>query len=100
MLCTIRMTRLLFVSCLLFFLTSCSGIAGLAFTAVSSARTTYDGYKFIDKKIKEQRNKKNTVARQGWFQIHDEGIWYGNYIMLDRKNYRIYGNPRDKDNYK
>ena len=100
MLCTIRMTRLLFVSCLLFFLTSCSGIAGLAFTAASSARTTYDGYKFIDKKIKEQRNKKNTVVRQGWFQIHDEGIWYGNYIMLDRKNYRIYGNPRDKDNYK
>ena len=38
--------------------------------------------------------------RSPWFQIHDEGIWYGNYIMLDRKNYRIYGNPRDKDNYK
>ena len=41
--------------------------------------------------------------KYGWFQIHKEGIWYGRYIVLEGKNkmhYRIYGNPRDADNYK
>ena len=42
--------KYLFVSCLLFFLTSCSGIAGLAFTAASSAKTAYDGVNYVDKK--------------------------------------------------
>ena len=46
-----------------------------------------------------------TELRQkyGWFQIHKEGIWYGRYMMLEGKNkmhHRIYGNPRDADNYK
>jgi|TARA_R100001163_G_C4858519_1_gene65839 hypothetical protein len=93
------MIRLVFASCLLLILSSCSGIAGLAFTAASSAKSTYDGYKFIEKKVNEKKTKKNVYARQGWFQIHEEGIWYGSYIMLERRNYRIYGNPRDKEKY-
>jgi hypothetical protein len=93
------MIRLVFASCLLLILSSCSGIAGLALSAASSAKSTYDGYKYIEKKVKEEKTKKRAMARQGWFQIHDEGIWYGSYIMLDRRNYRIYGNPRDKEKY-
>ena len=94
------MIRLVFASCLLLILTSCTGIAGLAFTAASSAKSTYDGYKFIEEKVNDsKKTKKTAYARQGWFQIHEEGIWYGSYIMLDRRNYRIYGNPRDKEKY-
>ena len=93
------MIRLVFASCLLLILSSCTGIAGLAFTAASSAKSTYDGYKFIEKKVNEKKTKNSVYARQGWFQIHEEGIWYGSYIMLDRRNYRIYGNPRDKEKY-
>jgi len=36
----------------------------------------------------------------GWFQIHKEGIWYGRYVLLDTTHVRIYGNPRDVQNYK
>ena len=93
------MIRLVFASCLLLILSSCSGIAGLAFTAASSAKSTYDGYKYLEEKVNEKKKKKSVLARQGWFQIHDEGIWYGSYIMLERRNYRIYGNPRDKEKY-
>ena len=93
------MIRLVFASCLLLILSSCTGIAGLAFTAASSAKSTYDGYKFIEKKVNEKKTKMSVYARQGWFQIHEEGIWHGSYIMLDRRNYRIYGNPRDKEKY-
>ena len=90
------MTRIVFVSCLLLIVSSCSGIAGLALTAVSTAKTTYDGYKYID----ENYNKKMIVKEDGsrlWYQIHDEGIWYGDYFLYERRNYRIYGNPRDKE---
>ena len=41
--------------------------------------------------------------KYGWLQIHKEGIWFGRYMMLEGKNkkhYRIYGNPRDADNYR
>ena len=72
---------------------------GASFTAASSAKSTYDGYKYLEEKVNEKKKKKSVLARQGWFQIHDEGIWYGSYIMLERRNYRIYGNPRDKEKY-
>ncbi len=36
----------------------------------------------------------------GWFQIHKEGIWYGRYVLLDTTHVRIFGNPRDDQNYK
>ena len=91
------MIRLVFASCLLLILSSCTGIAGLAFTAASSAKSTYDGYKFIEEKVNEDTKKRK--SKRNWFQIHEEGIWYGEYIMLNRKNYRIYGNPRDKEKY-
>ena len=91
------MIRLVFVSCLLFILSSC-GVAGLAFTAASGAKDVYEGYKYAEKndffQKKSKRSKRNT-----WYQIHEEGIWYGSYIMIDIKNYRIYGNPRDKEIY-
>ena len=91
------MIRLVFVSCLLFILSSC-GVAGLAFTAASGAKDVYEGYKYAEKndffQKKSKRSKRNT-----WYQIHEDGIWYGSYIMIDRKNYRIYGNPRDKERY-
>ena len=93
------MIRLVFASCLLLILSSC-GVAGLALSAASSAKSTYDGYKYLEKKVNDSKNSKRSVlARQGWFQIHEEGIWYGNYIMLEKRNYRIYGNPRDKEKY-
>lgn len=100
MLCTIRMTRLLFVSCLLFFLTSCSGIAGLAFTAASSAKSAYDGVTYAEEKgwFKYDKVKSKQYT---WYQIHEDGIWFGRYIRIERTVLlRIYGNPRDKDNYK
>jgi len=40
-------------------------------TAASSAKSTYDGYKYLEKKVKEKKTKKNVYPRQGWFQIHD-----------------------------
>ena len=83
------MIRLVFVSCLLFILSSC-GVAGLAFTAASGAKDVYEGYKYAEKndffQKKSKRSKRNT-----WYQIHEDGIWYGSYIMIDRRNYRIYG---------
>ena len=88
------MIRLVFVSCLLFILSSC-GVAGLAFTAASGAKDVYEGYKYAEKNDFFQKNSKR--SKRTWFQIHEEGIWYGAYIMIDRKNYRIYGNPRDKE---
>ena len=36
----------------------------------------------------------------GWFQIHEEGIWYGRYVFLGTTHLRIYGSPRDVQNYK
>ena len=51
------MIRLVFASCLILLLSSCSGIAGLAFTAASSAKSTYDGYKFIEEKVNEDTKK-------------------------------------------
>ena len=89
------MIRLVFASCLLLILSSC-GAAGLAFTAASGAKDAYEGFKYFERKAQE--NKKKHI-RYNWFQIHEEGIWYGTYIMLNRKNYRIYGNPRDKEKY-
>ena len=89
------MIRLDYVSCLQFILSSC-GVAGLAFTAASGAKDAYEGFKYFERKAKE--NKKKHV-RYSWFQIHEEGIWYGNYIMLEKRNYRIYGNQRDKEKY-
>jgi len=91
------MIRLVFASCLLLILSSCSGIAGLAISAASSAKSTYDGYKYFERKVNESAKKRKN--KRNWFQIHEEGIWYGTYIMLNRKNYRIYGNPRDKEKY-
>ena len=90
------MIRLVFASCLLIVVTSCSGIAGLALTAASTAKSTYDGYKYVDEKGWFKQT--NTDGSQ-WYQIHDDGIWYGNYLLMDKKNYRIYGNPRDKEKY-
>ena len=90
------MIRIVFASCLLLIVTSCSGIAGLAFTAVSTAKSTYDGYKYIDKNFSKKEVEKEDTGRQ-WYQVHDEGIWYGDYFLFERKNHRIYGNPRDKE---
>ena len=91
------MIRLVFVSCLLFILSSC-GVAGLAFTAASGAKDVYEGYKYAEKNDFFQKKCKRS-KRKTWYQIHEEGIWYGSYIMIDRTNYRIYGNPRDKERY-
>jgi hypothetical protein len=92
--------RCLFVSCLLFYLTSCSGIAGLAFTAASSAKSAYDGVTYADEKG-WFKYKKGTRTKNTWYQIHEDGIWFGTYIRLERTVLlRIYGNPRDKDLYK
>ena len=90
------MIRLVFASCLLLILSSC-GVAGLAFTAASGAKDVYEGYKYAEKN--DFFKNKSKSSKRNWFQIHEEGIWYGTYIMLNRKNYRIYGNPRDKEKY-
>ena len=89
------MIRLVFASCLLIVVTSCSGIAGLALTAASTAKSTYDGYKYVDKKGWFKQTKSDGSQ---WYQIHDDGLWYGDYFQYERRNYRIYGNPRDKEN--
>ena len=94
------MIRLVFASCLLLILSSCSGIAGLAFTAASSAKSAYDGVTYAEKKGWFKYENKFKHKDNVWYQIHDEGIWYGDYFMFERKNYRIYGNPRDKEKYK
>ena len=92
------MIRLVFASCLLLVVSSCSGIAGLAFSAASTAKTTYDGYKYADKKGWFKQPKSDGVHNT-WFQIHEDGIWFGNYFQMDRINYRIYGKPRDNEIY-
>ena len=59
------MIRLVFASCLLLILSSC-GVAGLALSAASSAKSTYDGYKYLEKKVNDSKNSKRSVlARQG-----------------------------------
>ena len=78
------MIRIVFASCLLLIVTSCSGIAGLALTAVSTAKSTYDGYKYIDKNFSKKEVEKEDTGRQ-WYQVHDEGIWYGDYFLYERK---------------
>ena len=93
------MIRLVFASCLLIFLFSCSGIAGLAFTAASSAKSAYDGIAYADEKGWLDY-KKGPIRENTWYQIHDDGIWFGDYFQYERRNYRIYGNPRDKEKYK
>ena len=92
------MIRLVFASCLLLVVSSCSGIAGIALSAASTAKTTYDGYKYADKKGWFKQPKSDRVYNT-WFQIHEDGIWYGDYFQIDRRNHRIYGNPRDKEKY-
>ena len=48
----------------------------------------------------EQKTKKE-LRKNSWYQIHEDGIWYGQYIRIERTILlRIYGNPRDKDDYK
>lgn len=101
MLCIIQQMKYLFVSCLLIFLTSCSGIAGLAFTAASSAKTAYDGVNYVDKKGWLKNKSIENVRKDTWYQIHEDGIWYGVYVRIERTILiRVYGNPRDKDLYK
>ena len=65
------MTRLVFASCLLLFLSSC-GVAGLAFTAASGAKDAFDGYSYAKKK--------------GWFDYVDDIIvpeWREEGVRLD-----------------
>tara|TARA_B100001109_G_C18708336_1_gene401290 strand:+ start:69 stop:350 length:282 start_codon:yes stop_codon:yes gene_type:complete len=93
------MIRLVFASCLLLILSSCSGIAGLALSAASSAKTAYDGITYADEKGWLDYNK-GPIRENTWYQIHDDGIWFGDYFQYERRNYRIYGNPRDKEKYK
>ena len=99
MLCITQLIRSVFLSCLLLTLSSC-GVAGLALSAASTAKSTYDGYNYAKEKgWFEQKtiedNRKNT-----WYQIHEDGIWFGDYIRIERTVLlRIYGNPRDKDLY-
>ena len=56
------MIRIVFASCLLLIVTSCSGIAGLALTAVSTAKSTYDGYKYIDKNFSKKEVEKEELC--------------------------------------
>ena len=85
------MTRLVFVSCLLLTLSSC-GVAGLALSAASYKYVKEKGW--FDKKTVEQ------VRKSTWYQIHEDGIWYGDYVRVERTVLlKIYGNPRDKDLY-
>ena len=99
MLCITRMTRLVFVSCLLLTLSSC-GVAGLALSAASSARSTYDGYKYVKEKGWFDKKNVEQVRKSTWYQIHEDGIWYGDYVRVERTVLlKIYGNPRDKDLY-
>ena len=100
MLCITHMTRLVFASCLLLILSSC-GVAGLAFTAASGAKDAFDGYNYAKKKGWFEQKTKKELRKNSWYQIHEDGIWYGQYIRIERTILlRIYGNPRDKDDYK
>ena len=89
------MIRLVFASCLLLVVSSCSGIAGLAFSAASTAKTTYDGYKYADKKGWFKQPKSDRVY-DTWFQIHEDGIWYGDYFQIDR-SCLLYTSPSPRD---
>ena len=99
MLCTIRMTQLVFASCLLLILSSC-GIAGLAFTAASGAKDAFDGYNYAKKEGWFEKKTIEEARKNTWYQFHEDGIWYGTYLRIERTILiRIYGNPRDKDTY-
>jgi len=94
------MIRLVFASCLLLHLSSCSGIAGLAMSAASTAKSAYDGYDYLKKNLKD-----GTTDKEPWNQRHDEGIWYGGYIFIKGppgtgRFHRIYTNPSDEHNKK
>ena len=94
------MTQLVFASCLLLILSSC-GIAGLAFTAASGAKDVFDGYSYAKKEGWFEKRTIEETRKNTWYQFHDDGIWYGDYIRIERTVLlRIYGNPRDKDTYK
>ena len=93
------MTQLVFASCLLLTLSSC-GVAGLALSAASSAKSTYDGYTYVKEKGRFDKKTIEQERKNTWYQIHEDGIWYGDYIRIERTVLlRIYGNPRDKDLY-
>ena len=93
------MTQLVFASCLLLTLSSC-GVAGLALSAASSAKSTYDGYSYAKEKGLFDKKTIEQVRKNTWYQIHEDGIWYGDYVRIERTVLlRIYGNPRDKDLY-
>jgi hypothetical protein len=93
------MTRLVFASCLLLILSSC-GIAGLAFTAASGAKDVYDGVNYAKEKGWFEKKTIENTRKNSWYQIHKDGIWYGTYMRVERTILlRIYGNPRDKEDY-
>lgn len=67
------------------------------YNRMKEVQACYDSGECVNE---EEQSKISPYKRYGWFQVHDEGIWYGKYILMDRYNFRIYGNPRDASKYK